>query len=139
MRSNDGQEIKILLENSNSCCEVWGAYIYSSLDFEAKEDTQYDTQYDTQSNDPNQLNQLNQLLVRLLESNVTSVIENSHREQHKNHESGYRGYDGGGYVCVDIITDRETFHIDLTNDHNGYYRHNVYLKWKDFEDDSICI
>lgn len=124
MRTKDGQEICILLENLLCCCEKWGVYIYSSLDSENQDQTV----------------QLNGLLDRLLESNVININKNSSREQRKNRDDGHYQ---SRWICVDVITDRETFHIDLTNNHNEYYHdeyyhHSVYLKWKDFEDD-FCL
>ncbi len=33
------------------------------------------------------------------------------------------------YLCVDIVTEEKTFEIDISNEHNGYYSHEVLLQW----------
>ena len=100
-----GKEVVALLDNVRTCCEDWAVRINGHETMPLLTDT----------------------LRRLHKSNIQCVGLNVKREKELTDLFHH-------YLCVDIVTDAETFKIDLFSEHNGYYPHTVYLAWPGHEE-----
>lgn len=99
----DQQTIYIMISSCQSCCEDWGIYI-SPRNFDLVGEVITDICYGHKVMDPELL-----------------------KEKLYHHH-----YEECNTVCVNItIASRETpIQIIAFNQHNGYYPHNVLIRWK---------
>lgn len=104
--TTDKQEILVLINNSQGCCEQWGHL---------------------SSNDELQDFAGAELLKLEL---VDEALDKKMLEKFE------YGFDGGGIVFVNFETNRGTFQLAVYNNHNGYYGHSIMIKSEQLNLDS---
>ena len=97
--TTDKQEILVLIDNFQSCCEQWG--------------------YMSSEDSHNQFINSN-----LLNINLVDIALNNKKFDD---EIGY-GLDEGEVQFVNFETDKGTFQLAVYNAHNGYYGHSILIK-----------
>jgi hypothetical protein len=121
-----GYEISVLIDTFSRCCEFWGLDLNGINVFSS----------DGDSSEPSAAGV--ELANSLVGSRVMHVGWNNKRQK-KLDCNGMRYF-----ACVDIVyrSNRsndaaadDVLEIDIWCNHNGYYPHTVFTKWKDHEDE----
>lgn len=109
-------EIAVMTDNVQTCCESW----YVTVTNTANRDQTVMFQHANDSD-------ANTLKSWLVWSEIVDVRWNHKRvPKSKNYELHV--------ACVDITTQDTTFEVDVHCDHNGWYPHDLWVKWKNYED-----
>ena len=100
------QIIHVFISNFSQCCENWFIDLYQDHNNLVGED-----QY-----------------INFIGKEVQHVGWNY------KYNAGSEFSDGDPHACVEIKTSNGSMYILACNQHNGYYPHTLYTKWKDHED-----
>lgn len=123
IKLEDGKNIKILLEDTQNCCEFFGTDIFSPI---------YNVNKKIYKDKYKDYFDLKNCLIHSIKwgTKITNDMFNQALEK----EKYYVQNEYNNYCVVNIYTDKGMFQIVLYNNHDGYYSHNVYVEWNDYKD-----
>lgn len=125
--STNKQQIKIMMENASRCCEFFGIILYFDGKIPAENEIlNYWQQFE---NIPQNINLLDSLIGKEIKnisfSNIPICPEfNVEKNDYETNTA---------YVDI-ILADEKKIQIYAWNQHNGFYAHELYVKWNEKEE-----
>lgn len=128
---NAAHDVFALIENFQSCCERYGASAY--MDETNTNELTHHALLLSEDDSPNMDTRLNHLREVVAGQDIVSITwkdlsTNKRIDPQTNVVVVYVSLASGTRLC-----------LKLYNEHNGYYYHDIRLKWFDFEDNSNCL